>query len=80
MGCGPADIMHLCGFLSLPGASIQYHIKRLEEVMGLIQITNREQSERDIVLAEIEAHRSNKVGYLKYHTYDIEGPHIHLCQ
>ena len=47
--------------------------------MGPIQITTREQSERDAVLAEIEAHRSNEIGGLKYHTCDIEGhPHTHL--
>ena len=68
--------MHLCDFISFPGAIIQYYIKKLEEVMGTIQITTREQSERDALLAEIEAHRSNEIGGLKYHTCDIEG-HTH---
>ena len=44
--------------------------------MGPIQITTKEQSERDAVLAEIEAHISNEIGGLKYHTCDIEG-HTH---
>ena len=55
MGCGPADILHLCGFLSLPGGSIIYHIRRTQEILGPIRITNREASERDAVDIEIEA-------------------------
>ena len=34
MGCGPADIITLCGFLGLPGKSIKYHIKEVEHTLG----------------------------------------------
>ena len=73
MGCGPADLLYLCGYLSLPGASIQYHIRRAEEVMGPLQIEQREASERDAVLMEIEAAKSKEGDELQYHECNIEG-------
>ena len=56
----PADAKHLCDFLSLPGDSVQYHIRRAEQILGPIQISNRECSEKDIVMAEVEATKSEE--------------------
>ena len=72
MGCGSADVIHLCGFLSLSGSSIQYHIRRIEEVMGPVQISARESSERDSIMEEIEAKKINDSDGLKYHGCTID--------
>ena len=71
MGCGPADAKHLCGFLSLPGGSVQYHIRRAEQILGPIQILNRELSEKDAVMAEVEATKIAEK--LEYHKCTIAG-------
>ena len=73
MGCGPADVSTLCGFLSLPISSVQYHVKRAEQVMGPIQLLNKECSQREAVVKEIAAHQINETDGLKYHACDTEG-------
>ena len=67
MGCGPADITTLCGFLGLPSKSIQYHIKEVEHVMGKIQIKKRELSEEESVEMEIAEHKKLKEEYKHMH-------------
>ena len=73
MGCGPADIMHLCGFLSLPSGSIQYHIRRAEEIMGPIQVSTKEAFKRDAIREEIEATKSQDPDGLKLSECKIDG-------
>ena len=47
-------------------------MKRAEEVMGPIQISNRECSERDALVAEIEATKTEDKGGLQYNTCTIK--------
>ena len=68
MGCGPADIASLCGFLGLHTKSILYHTKRAEHVLGTIQIAKRKLAEEYAVEEEIEAHKRE------------EGLQLHKCK
>ena len=67
MGCGPADIITLCGFMGLPGKSIRYHIKEVEHTLGKIQIRANERSEEDAVKEEILAHEEHECDGLTRH-------------
>ena len=71
--CGPADIMHLCGFLSLPSGSMQYHIRRAKEIMGPIQVSAKEAFKRDTIQEEIEATKSQDPDGLKFSECKIDG-------
>ena len=67
----PADAKHLCDFLSLPGDSVQYHIRRAEQILGPIQILNRESSEKDTMMVEVETTKREE--NLEYHECTIVG-------
>ena len=73
MGCGPADIITLCGFMGLPGKSIRYHIKEVEHTLGKIQISTKEKSEEDAVKEEILAHEEHEHDGLTTYECTVRG-------
>ena len=61
MGCGNTDAATLAGFLNLPGSwsSIERHMKRVEEVMGPVQMQKREESKMDAASGEVQAQKEH---------------------
>ena len=76
MGCGPADIHTLCGFLGLCGKSIAHHTKQAEHVMGKVQMERSEASEVDAVQEEIKLTEQEEKDGVQMHECTIEG-HTH---
>ena len=61
IGYGNTDAATLAGFLDLPGSwsLIARHMKRVEEVMGPVQVQKREESEMDAASGEVEAQKEH---------------------
>ena len=73
MGCGFTDASTLAGFLDLPVTwdTMNYCMRKVEAVMGPIQLAKREECEIEALEEEIEAHHD--YNDLLYHSCNIDG-------